>query len=265
MTQSHVPGSMSPTGDVAQRERGPGRTASVPPAPTVARPSWTAGRITALVIGIVLSLASLGFLAFGGVGLWIDQVHRDDAGYVTTATHAFSTAGRAVVTEPIELGSPGVEWFYSTVVLGEVRIRVTPANPDATSFVGIGPSGAVDRYLAGVDQTLISDFWSDSSKAVAGSARPSAPDDQDFWVASATGPGDQTVTWDPSNGSWTVVVMNADAQPGVNITADLGAKVPHMTTAAVGSLVVGVALLLGGVILLVGSIRRVRDEGGRAR
>ena len=260
MTESHVPGSTSPTGDVAQRERGPGRPTPVPPAPAAAKASWTAGRVTALVIGIVSILASLGFLAGGGVALWVDQVHRDDAGYVTTGAHTFSTEGSALVTEPIDLGSPGVEWLYSGVVLGEVRIRVTPANPEATSFVGIGPSSAVDTYLAGVDQTLISDFWTASSRSVGGGARPATPGDQRFWVASATGRGAQTLTWDPANGSWTVVVMNADAQRGVDVSADLGAKIPHMTKAAVGSLVIGAVLLLVGVSLLVGSIRRARMD-----
>ena len=64
-----------------------------PPA-TSARPSgWTPGRITALVIGALLVLVSIGLLGVGGTGLWADLTQRDPAGYVTTDVHAFSTSG----------------------------------------------------------------------------------------------------------------------------------------------------------------------------
>src|SRR5207342_2541677 len=84
-----------------------------------------------------------------------DVTQRDPAGYVTTDIHTFSTSGSALATEPAELDSPGVGWLYSSVLLGDVRIRVTPANADSALFVGIGPADEVDRYLAGVSHTVI--------------------------------------------------------------------------------------------------------------
>jgi hypothetical protein len=191
------------------------------------------------------------------VVLWADLSRRDAAGYVTTDARAFSTSGSALATEPVELGDPGVEWLYSTVVLGEVRIRVAPANPGMSTFVGIGPSADVDRYLAGVNHTVISDFWTNGVEVIGG-ARASAPGARDFWVESASGAGPQTLTWDPANGSWTVVVMNADGKPGVDVAADVGATMPSLIGIAVTSLVIGGFLLIGGVILIVIAIRRVR-------
>src|SRR5262249_42390298 len=94
-----------------------------------------------------------------------------------------------------------------------VRIRVTPVRPGPVLFVGIGPSTDVDRYLAGVSHTLISDYWQGRVQPIGGSRPASAPAGQDFWVASATGPGAQTLRWDPAAGTWTVVVMNADGGP----------------------------------------------------
>jgi hypothetical protein len=238
----------------------------VPPPPSAAaRPSgWTGGRITALAIGAVLVLVALGLNAAGAVALWADLSHRDAAGYVTTDVHAFSTAGSALATDPVELGDPGVGWLYSTVVLGEVRIRVTPADASSTMFVGIGPSGDVNRYLTGVSHTLISDLWSDRVQVIGGDNPASAPGTQDFWVASASGTGAQTLTWDPANGSWTVVVMNADGKPGVDVTTDLGAKMPSLVGIAVGSLVIGGVFLIGGVVLIVGAIRRSRAAKARS-
>lgn len=208
-------------------------------------------------------LMSVGLLGGGGTALWADLRHREAAGYVTTEVHSFSTAGSALATEPVELGDPGVGWLYSTVVLGDVRIRVTPSSPGSTLFVGIGPSADVDRYLAGVSTTVISDFWTNRLRSTGGGAPGSAPGTQDFWVASATGTGRQNLTWDPANGSWTVVVMNADGQPGVDVTADLGATMPSLIGIAVGSLAVGGLLLIGGVLLIVGAIRRSRASRAR--
>ena len=248
----------------AARPQAPTAPADVPPRPEVGRRSgWTGGRITAVVIGSLLVLLSLGPLGGGATALWVDRTQRDAAGYVTTDVRGFSSSGSALATEPVELGSPGVGWLYSTVLLGNVRIRVTPEGPDSTPFVGIGPTADVERYLAGVDHTLISDFWGSRVEALGGDAPVAAPGAQDFWVASATGPGPQTVTWDPANGSWSVVVMNADGRPGVNVAADLGATMPTLLGIALAGLAIGAILLIGGLLLIAGAIRRSR--AGRAR
>lgn len=258
MTDSRVSGTASRAGYGAQRDKDSEHLA-VPPAPAAVRPSgWTAGRVTALVIGAILVLVSTGLLGAGGTALWADLTQRDAAGYVTTGVHEFSTGGSALVTVPAELDSPGVGWLYSSVVLGEIRIRVTPVSSDSPVFVGIGPSNDVDRYLAGVNHTLITEFWGNKVQTSEGAAPASAPGTQGFWVASATGPGAQTLTWDPANGSWSVVVMNADGRPGVDVGADLGATYPALLGIAIGSLFVGGVFLIGGALLILGAVRRRR-------
>jgi hypothetical protein len=129
--------------------------------------------------------------------------------------------------------------------------------------VGIGPSADVDHYLAGVSHTVISDFWSDSLQPIVGGVPGSPPGTQDFWVASATGSGAQTLTWDPANGSWTVVVMHADGRPGIDVGTDLAATYPALLGIAVGLLVAGGGFLLGGVLLIVGAVRRSRASNTR--
>ena len=70
---------------------------------------------------------------------------------------AIASSGSAVATVPTHLGSPGVGWLYSPGMLGNVRIRVTPARPGAALFVGIGPSADVDRYLRGTAHTIVTE------------------------------------------------------------------------------------------------------------
>ena len=223
-----------------------------------ARPSgWTAGRITALVFGVLLLLFGLVLLGAGGTALWADRTQRD-GGYVTTGVHDFSTSGSALATVSTELGSAGSGWLYAPSLLEEVRIRVTPTSPGSALFVGIGPSTEVDRYLAGVDHTIITEFWEEKVDTVAGGQPSSAPATQDFWVATDTGPGARTLEWDPTDGSWTVVVMNADASPGVDVGADLGARMPAVLWIAVGVLAAGAVLIAGGALLSAGAVRRRR-------
>jgi hypothetical protein len=258
VTEIHVSRTAPPT-DAAARPEPQAGTADLPrpPEPTTRPSGWTPGRIAALTIGVFLGLVGLIPLGAGGTTLWASATQRED-GFITSDVQAFSTSGSALVTEPADLGVPGFGWLYAPSVLGEIRIRVTPASVGSTLFVGIGPSNEIDRYLAGVGHTLITDFWSESVRPVGGEAIASAPSSQDFWVASDSGAGPRTVTWDPTGGSWSVVVMNVDGQPGVDVRADLGATIPPLVWISVGLLLFGLVLLAGGSLLVFRAIRRAR-------
>ena len=234
----------------------PGAAAIPPTAEVAARPAgWTGGRVAAVVIGGVLVLVSLALLGAGGTALWADLTQRD-AGYVTTDVHQFSTSGSALATESTHLGSAGVGWLYSPSLLGKVRIRATPANSASALFVGIGRSRDVDRYLAGVNHSIISDFFGGKTEAVGGGTPRSGPGTQHFWVASSTGHGARTLTWDPHGGSWTVVVMNGNGRPGLDVGGELGAKIPVLLWFAVGLLAAGAVFLAAGGLLIAGAVRR---------
>ena len=258
MTEIHGSPTAAPT-DAAPRPEARPATTSLPrpPEASVRRPGWTPGRIAALAIGVFLGLNALIPLGAGGTALWASATQRDD-GYVTTDVQAFSASGSALVTKPADLGVPGFGWLYSPSVLGEIRIRVTPVSAGSSLFVGIGPSNEVDRYLAGVGHTVITDFWTERVRPVGGDASASAPAAQDFWVASDSGSGPRTVTWDPTGGSWSVVVMNVDGQPGVDVRADLGATLPPLVWISIGLVLFGLILMTGAVFLIVGAVRRAR-------
>jgi hypothetical protein len=209
------------------------------------------------VIGAVLALISPGLLGGGGATLWADRTQRDAAGYLSTSVHEFSTSGSAMTTGRIDLGSPETDWLTPQTVLDKVRIRVTPVEPGASVFVGIGPTADVTRYLSGVRRAVIEDFRGTTVRTIAGTASASAPGSQDFWVASTTGTGTRALVWHSVRGSWTVVVMNADGRPGIDVRADAGATIPALLWIAVGLLAGGGVFLLGGGLLIGATVRRV--------
>ena len=232
------------------------RSHDLPQPKAPARPSrWTGGRISALVIGVFLVLISLSLLGAGGTALWADRTQRD-GGYVTTDVHDFSTAGSALATESTELGSAGFGWLYAPDVLGKVRIRVSPSRSSGPLFVGIARSTDVGRYLAGVNHTVIKEFWGEKTEDVAGGATASPPGSQFFWAASVTGSGPQTLIWEPTGGSWKVVVMHADGRPGIAVGSDLGARLPAVLWIAVGLLAAGAVFMTGGALLIAGAFPR---------
>jgi hypothetical protein len=214
------------------------------------RTGWTAGRVVALVIGIVIALVSLGLLAGGGVLLWADRTQRE-GGYVTSPEHRLVAPGYAITTERINLRVHGPDWVFHSRFLDKVRVRATPEDPEADVFVGVAAADDVARYLAGVQRSTITDLGDTTLRSSSGGPPATPPAEQSFWDASAVGNGTQTLVWDVREGSWAAVVMNADAAPGIDVRVDAGADVPILPWIAAGLLVAGGLLLLLAVALVV--------------
>jgi hypothetical protein len=215
---------------------------------------WGAGRIVALVFGVVLLLPALGLLLGGGVLLWADLGNRTD-GHVFSETDSFSTDGFALTSERIDLAT-GADWVPLSAALGTARAEVTSAD-GSDVFVGIAPVDEGAAYLDGVARSVIDDLGTTANdeRFIDGGPPAGAPGDQDFWVAQASGPGTQQLDWEPAEGDWVFVVMNADGSAGVAMDARIGATIPALGGLAWGMLGVGVLLLVVSVLLLALSIR----------
>jgi hypothetical protein len=50
--------------------------------------------------------------------------------------------------------------------------------------------------------------------------------------------------------------MNADGRPGIALKADLGARLSALPWVVTGLLVAGLIFMAGGVLLIIGAIRR---------
>jgi hypothetical protein len=219
-----------------------------------------AGRVVALVFGVLVLLLASVLLLGGGALLSANLAERSD-GYLLSPEDSLAGPGYALVSERIDL-STGADWMPVSAALGTARIEVTGTS-DRETFVGIAPLADATAYLGGVQRTVFDDLGLDSSvpREVSGTAPSGPPTDQDFWTAQASGPGTQQLTWVPAEGDWMLVVMNADGSPGISVNARIGATLPALDGLGWGLLVSGLVCAAIGVLLLVVAIRRPADRG----
>jgi hypothetical protein len=235
--------------------------AATPSAPWTQPPPsrWSAGRVVALVLGILILMPGLGLLTGGGVLLWADLSQRDTDGFLFSDEDTFTTSGYALVTERIDL-STGADWVPLSAALGEARVEIAATEPGTAIFAGIADVEASARYLDGVERTIVRELGSGATvgdeAGAPGQGPAVAPATEDFWVSQASGAGVLELTWRPSAGNWTLVVMNADGSAGVAVEARVGASVPALAGLAWALLAAGLVLTLGAVLLLVLAFRR---------
>jgi hypothetical protein len=227
-----------------------------PAAPGTAR-GWSAGRVIAVIAGSVIVLIAAGLLAAGAAGVIVDQTARDDQGFVMSSERTHSTGTYALVSETASVDVDGLDWgeFLDDVV-GDVKVRSTSARD---VFVGIGPADDVRAYLAGVPHEQLGDLREGRGAVVRGNARPAPPAAQQFWVASTTGAGEQTLRWNLRDGDWRAVVMDAGGGRGVVADLAVGAELPALLGIGIGLAGVGVLLLALGGGLLAFAVRARRQ------
>ena len=219
-----------------------------------------AGKIVALVAGILIVIIALALLVPGGVLLGLYGTQRDSDGFFHTSSRVLSSNGSALVTPDVDLSmGPLVGDWLPTGDRAAIRIKATSSG-DENLFIGIGPSGDVSGYLEDVDYDEVTDFgwgWrSVSYRHMDGTRSAAAPGEQDFWVASSEGQGTLVLDWDIANGSWTAAVMNADGSAPVRAEVSLGARFDILLPIGIGLVVGGVVLLAVGILLIVLGARR---------
>jgi hypothetical protein len=215
------------------------------------------GRVVLIVLGSLCALLGLGVAAAGGVLLWADRTNRE-SGYLTTPTKRFATSTYALTRERLEVDAGGPDWVWNDNWFGKIRIRAEGGSSKPL-FVGIGPEADVAGYLGRVAHADVEDINVDPFRVdyrpVAGGAPREAPTAQDFWAASESGPGKQTLTWKVRQGDWSVVLMNADGSRGIVAQVDLGAKLSFLLWVAIGLLIGGALVLGGGIALIIVAAR----------
>ncbi|MGY1616198.1 DUF4389 domain-containing protein [Geodermatophilus sp. SYSU D00691] len=237
----------------------------VPPAPTgapAAAPapppaSWSAGRVVALVFGVLLLFGAGGTLVGAGTLLWADQTQRD-GDYLMTPDARIETDRYAVTTDSFRLEGEGLDWAVDELI-GTARIEVAPVDADDELFVGVARAADAETYLDGVGHASLDDLSASATGSGSerfdttdhtGGAPAQPPTEADIWVDSSSGSGTQAVTWRPDDGDWAVVVMRADGTAGVDAEVRAGATLPGLGWVITGLFVAGAVLLaLGGLLV----------------
>ena len=207
-------------------------------------------RGTKIGFGVGLVLVGLVLVFnFGLASLLHTPVFRE---HNQTDPFTIEVSSRAVVTDDLEL----LRWntmpdFAPTP--DDIRVEGVAAG-SGTLFMGIAPADAVAGYLDGVahDEITKWDTMADDIEYVVyttneGATDPAAPGTEDFWVASASGSGEQALDWTIQSGEWALVIMNADGSPGVSADVRFGVKtLSALFPIGLASLVVGLVALIGG-------------------
>lgn len=260
MTDAYPPFRLDQGGD--EREPGP-RGADEPPAPApvseaveTAPPSGRgAGGVALLVVGSIAAVLAFALLTGGGAAVVVDRTQRDDDGFLMSPTQDFSTATYAIASESADVNLDGPDWV-TTDFLGTVRIRSESKRP---VFVGIAREADVADYLGGVEHAVVTEIGREPRYSERqGGAPEGPPADQTFWAATTTGAGEQTLEWEPKDGSWNAVVMNADGSRGVAADLRIGAELDPLIWIGVGLLVGGGLFAAGAALAITAGIRRGR-------
>ncbi|QXV56473.1 DUF4389 domain-containing protein [Amycolatopsis sp. TNS106] len=245
--------------DSGGTEPGPPFDGSAEPARPRPRPAgWTPGRVVSIVAGVVLAVVSTGLLSGGAASLWLDRAERDADGYLT-ASGTYSTDTAALASERFTFVATTAGDVPAARALGDIRVRVTALGPKDV-FVGVAPAPAAERYLSGTDYATVTDLASGELAVHRSPESPVLPWEVGIWTVSAAGPGTQTITWPDQAGDWTVVVMNADGSPGVDVRVEAGATLPILGWLSWTLLVAGALLLAAGVALAAIAVTRVSNE-----
>ena len=264
MTDSYPPFRLDQGGEdtaTVPKEPPPAPADAVAGAPTPLEPARErggAGRTVLIVVGCIAAVLAFVLLAGGCALVAVDQIQRDDDGFLMSPSDDFRTPTYAIVSESADIDTDGAEWALDAF-LGTVRIR---SESDRAVFVGIGPETEVNAYIEGVEHDVVTDFEDEPRYSRTRGGEPeSPPGDQEFWAATSSGSGEQTLEWDPEDGNWRVVVMNADGSRGVSSEMSIGAELDSVIWIAVGLLAAGALLAGAAALAITAGVRRGRRSG----
>jgi len=244
-------------------EEPPGAAADTQPYPALPAESSPAeraggkgaGRIALLVVGSIVALFAFAVLVGGCAIVAVDGTQRDDDGFLMSPTEDFSTSTYAIVSESADVDLDDAERVVKSF-LGTVRIR---SESERAVFVGIATEADATAYLDGVEHVVVTDFDEEPRYSRrTGDAPESTPGEETFWVASTAGAGEQTLDWEPEDGDWRVIAMNADGTRGVSAELSIGAELEPVIWVGVGLIVAGGLLAVGAALAITAGIRRGR-------
>jgi hypothetical protein len=214
---------------------------------------WGIMQILAVCFGGMLLLTSFGLIFGGGFLIFgMESISQPD-GYFMSRSVQFNVNSYAILQSGIDIRMDGMPvWRPMMQDILTIKITANNNNPSKEVFIGITSTSDADSYLNTIEystlmqQPWVFDRWSQDKLPTfslhPGIAPSQPPVNMNIWVASTIGSGTQSLTWVPQTGDYSVVIMNSDGTKNVDVSVQLGAKIPILRG-------IGVGLLVGGVIL----------------
>lgn len=208
-----------------------------------------------IVAGAVSLLAAIPLLFVGTGMVWVEVALLDDDGYIHSAPLEAEIDGYALVAGPTGIAL-GPELVLGAKPPLDVRLAAESRGAGADVFLGVGPSDLVNAYLGGAPHAIAGEIGDKSfavtyrTPAEGDLAAPTPPGSESFWVASASGPGRQEISWALDDRDVTLVLMNADASDGLSLEMTVSARISVLRPVANALLLGGAAALIAGAVLL---------------
>jgi len=227
--------------------------------------------LLAIFFGGIIIIASLGILAGGGMVMWVQNAFSDSEGFLISGEVELQVDSYAMVGQGVDLDiDVNTPFYVRKPNLGDfvtLKLVGTSNDPSKPVFIGIAQEGAASEYFSDVEYDEVVDLtwpydqaWEHQPTVEydthPGGAPSQAPATETFWEASITGPGTQTLEWEPEVGNFWFVVMNADGSSGVDVDMQMGAKVPFLRY--IGNMLFAggfISLVVGSLIIYIGAIR----------
>ena len=208
------------------------------------------------MLALTIGLPSL----LAGAGLWAAMQHRDEGGAFSGRLQQLSTPGYALVIEDVD-GLLRSDAPFTR--LGDTQLRLLGQTQKGPAFFGLAPTNAVRDYLAGVQHSRVRtvDIGTGAlpvaTTIVPGTTAPRVqPGQAPFWTrANSAG----QISWTPSEvrgGPYSLVVMSADATPGMQLRATAELRPGWLNSSAWGLLTLGTLLVMVGMVVLAWPARR---------
>ena len=223
----------------------------------------TIGRILLIIFGVLFVLGGIGLTFGGSILVWAYHSPTDEEGFVSFGPVQIERDSYAVVTGPVDIDEEAME-VLDWLGLGPVKVRGSSNDPEKDIFIGVASKGQVESYLEDVnyDELTRVTHWLSFHKAEytnhPGDSAPAPPIVLSFWSQPLeSGPGTQTLEWEPAPGRHALVLMNDDGSQGIDFDVEFMVQVPVVVFGlGVGFIVAGVVGLLLGVVMIYFAVRR---------
>jgi hypothetical protein len=198
-----------------------------------------------LVLGVITLMIGGAIAIMGGV---VSAVSGPDD-TIRTGHHRLVASSRALMARAADI-SPGA----IPDGIGRITIRIDAHSTAKPLFIGVAPDRAVESYLSGAAVKTVRglELWPYRlhTADVSGTGTPAPPQKEAFWSASASGTSPQ-LTWQVADGGHRLVIMNSDTSTEVAADVRFAVTIPWLFDIALATLVLGLLIASGGVVLLL--------------